>query len=46
MENKSLVNNKDCFKGIVPREDARSSIKPLDFVVALVFTFLGARMLT
>ena len=41
MKNLNLLALKECFKEMVPNEDSRSRINPFDFVVALVFSFLG-----
>jgi hypothetical protein len=32
---------KQCFEKIIPRQDARTAINPLSFVVCLVFCYLG-----
>ncbi len=32
---------KQCFKKIVPEKDARTKISPLEFVVCLIFCYLG-----
>jgi siroheme synthase (precorrin-2 oxidase/ferrochelatase) len=32
---------KQCFEKIVPSQDARTTINPLEFIVCLVFCYLG-----
>jgi siroheme synthase (precorrin-2 oxidase/ferrochelatase) len=32
---------KQCFEEIVPSQDARTTINPLEFIVCLVFCYLG-----
>jgi hypothetical protein len=40
-ENHPLVVLKRCFEKVVPSEDARTTINPLEFIVGLVFCYLG-----
>jgi len=40
-EGSTLVAIKQCFKKIIPSNDARAKIGPLNFVVTLVFCYLG-----
>jgi hypothetical protein len=32
---------KQCFEKIIPSQDARTTINPMEFVVCLVFCYLG-----
>jgi hypothetical protein len=32
---------KQCFENVIPTEDARTIINPLEFIVCLVFCYLG-----
>ena len=32
---------KQCFEKIIPCQDARTTINPLEFIVCLVFCYLG-----
>jgi hypothetical protein len=40
-ENNPLVILKQCFEKIVPTKDSRTTINPLEFIVSLVFCYLG-----
>jgi hypothetical protein len=40
-EKNPLVILKQCFEKIVPSKDARTTINPLEFIVSLVFSYLG-----
>jgi hypothetical protein len=40
-ESNTLAVLKQCFEKIIPSQDARTAINPLEFVVCLVFCYLG-----
>jgi hypothetical protein len=40
-ENNTLNVLKQCFEKVIPAEDARTTILPLEFIVTLVFCYLG-----
>ena len=37
----SLEILKQCFKEVLPSEDGRTPISPLEFITALIFSYLG-----
>ena len=37
----TLAVLKQCFEKVIPSQDARTAINPLEFVVCLVFCYLG-----
>ncbi|HID04118.1 MAG TPA: IS4/IS5 family transposase, partial [Desulfobacterales bacterium] len=41
MENNILKQLRQCFTKIIPEKDDRTSISPLEFVINLVFSYLG-----
>ena len=40
-ESSTLTIIKQCFKKVIPNNDTRAKINPLDFIVTLVFCYLG-----
>lgn len=41
LQSDTLETLKQCFEGVIPCEDARTTIDPLSFIVCLVFCYLG-----